>query len=1659
MATKRPLFQMPQNLQIGLNDTDSETEDELEQTYWQPSNKSEQRKWNDSDNIEDQQIKTHKLKEREQKEKEKEKENRKRFEQNRDTIRSGGPFNIQCHIIECRDLKAKNVSDGTSDPVVFVKLLGTKKSTRTIEKDRNPKYDDILYFDFDLQPNELSKAKITITVYDANKVLQNVEIGSYAFDLSWIYYKKHHEIHRQWVALTNTQTMLDANDEEDTETEINKGIEGYLRCSVIVLGPHDEQYIHDDADEWKEAAQLDSGMILVSPSITQSPHLLTIKVHRLQNLVNTDKGNLAESLRHLDKKDKHLDPFVCVEFAGGQLRTKDVYSGIDCQVQTQFEIPVMEPIFTKDITITVMDWDQIGHNDRIGVVTIDYEQIKEEKHRDARWYYMYGAPLGKKKGYARKMNKGLVEGSHYRGEILLEFEVTKTETKHAMKRLEIEDEKTSVEPDMIDYCLRAELYQGIEINNIKGITTGEVAVEICIANLKVQSKPVKINNKRNMFIEWYETLSSPHRKDDLIGPFKIHKDWQNNEDMERKHDEHDHETYTIQNQDEIGLPDVFIYLCAKPFGEQQWLQASYCRVPLRQILPKGRAETWGRPPVWYDLKENLALDKYSENVFPGSLLLALHAGPLKENEEHTKIQKKHQYKHMANVIVQIFEAQMLPRLDANGYSDPYVKVRIGHRIRETVRIKRSLNPKWNGEILQFDHVRLGEQLEIEVWDWDLIGKHEFASSIDPPIPLNGKVFEEWVPLITSDHAKEKYPANEELTKHSKILISVYYELLDPKLRKNKTLSNRASKRKSIFGSFRLFAKKHEVDITQLARPKQEPMQLRVFVYQAKNLQNKDVTGLSDAYLTVRFCGKQVKTKVIDNHIDPQWFEVLILNVDVPWDAQRELKSAPRIYCELFDYDYLQKDDTLGRFDIAPSTVYKDTRQYTLQSIWAERERPCWYTLHDASQQQVDGEIQVHFELIKRDRNDMNIDGEIPQSIKPKMGIKWMHLVTLGLRDIQSLLGVHKAFIEFEVSGNVYKTEPSNVPSARNPNFNQILHFKVLLPFNYLFMPSLNLRIMDALCGGAIKRQIGHASIDLAPYMVDPHARKEEMLHQESVVNVEEEQKDIAYEASNEMNDKENIGLLSGDEIDVKRLNKRQSSFKSKEPKPHQEKDDYKTFDISKITEYKMDQNVESYMQNRKIIQNELENELDLNPFDTIRFFHGLSKKRRVGSFKGLISVTDSKKGSFKNEYLKDMMKTTELYMRLYVLNGLRLRPRDIGPRGKADPYLVIQFGNQKESTRKRYIKDCLEPAFYESFEFDVIIPGPSMLKIEVWDFDGIGDDLIGKTCIDIEDRWYSSTWRSLKKETNNTMPLEYRTLRMDSSPQEQGILQLWLEIITLNERKLNPLLNITPSPPEEYELRVIVWQCKNVAYHDEQTNANDLYITGSLQCNSDNEIENTNLQQTDVHFRSHNGEGCFNWRFKFPLLLPKQKFSQYPQLKLQIWDKDYFSPSDNISECVLPLAWFLRFVELNAKETRCKMVCGDDEKLWIDLNGEKYDMNDGKSSISDALKQKVEGLFGEKLGKGQILISMEVLSNEYVQLLPAGCGRDAPNMNPFLSDPTGRHQFDLFHPFDALKSILGERLCAKLCFFCCWIVCIAFLLFITPNLVSAISANIVTGAL
>ena len=69
------------------------------------------------------------------------------------------------------------------------------------------------------------------------------------------------------------------------------------------------------------------------------------------------------------------------------------------------------------------------------------------------------------------------------------------------------------------------------------------------------------------------------------------------------------------------------------------------------------------------------------------------------------------------------------------------------------------------------------------------------------------------------------------------------------------------------------------------------------------------------------------------------------------------------------------------------------------------------------------------------------------------------------------------------------------------------------------------------------------------------------------------------------------------------------------------------------------------------------------------------------------------------------------------------------------------------------------PKFNKAFEFDVEFPGASPLVLKAYDYDPLfGDDLIGKTSIDLDDRFFSPDWQALAHK-----PVESRALQHPSS--------------------------------------------------------------------------------------------------------------------------------------------------------------------------------------------------------------------------------------------------------------------------------------------------------
>ncbi|CAI0374206.1 unnamed protein product [Linum tenue] len=123
------------------------------------------------------------------------------------------------------------------------------------------------------------------------------------------------------------------------------------------------------------------------------------------------------------------------------------------------------------------------------------------------------------------------------------------------------------------------------------------------------------------------------------------------------------------------------------------------------------------------------------------------------------------------LVVRVIEGRNLPPMDPNGLSDPYVKLQLGKQRFKTKVVKKNLNPTW-GEEFSFKVEDLKEELVICVLDEDKYFNDDFVGQLKIPV---SKVFDsENKSLGTSWYSlkpKTKKPKNKDC---GEILLTILF---------------------------------------------------------------------------------------------------------------------------------------------------------------------------------------------------------------------------------------------------------------------------------------------------------------------------------------------------------------------------------------------------------------------------------------------------------------------------------------------------------------------------------------------------------------------------------------------------------------------------------------------------------------------------------------------------------------------------------------------------------------------------------------------------------------------------------------------------------------------------------------------------------------------
>ncbi|NXT01278.1 MYOF protein, partial [Jacana jacana] len=262
--------------------------------------------------------------------------------------------------------------------------------------------------------------------------------------------------------------------------------------------------------------------------------------------------------------------------------------------------------------------------------------------------------------------------------------------------------------------------------------------------------------------------------------------------------------------------------------------------------------------------------------------------------------------------------------------------------------------------------------------------------------------------------------------------------------------------------------------------------------------------------------------------------------------------------------------------------------------------------------------------------------------------------------------------------------------------------------------------------------------------------------------------------------------------------------------------------------------------------------------------------------------------------------------------------------------------------------------------------------------------------------------------------LETRTLYNSTQPGlEQGKVQMWVDIFPASLGPPGPPINIAPHKPQRYELRCVVWNTRDMDLRDINLlgqRMSDIYVTGWLDGLEEQR------QRTDIHYRSLQGDGAFNWRFIFSFqylareqlcILPRKEhfwsldetvLKVPPKLILQVWDNDKFSADDFLGVLELELTKLPQPAQ--DPQTCTPAPQGTPHWLWLRWGAQVT------PPLSLFRQRQVRGWWpctvqegGKRRLSGKLELSLELLTAKEAEERPAGKGRGDPNMYPSLPAP------------------------------------------------------------
>ncbi|XP_036357615.1 multiple C2 and transmembrane domain-containing protein 1 isoform X3 [Octopus sinensis] len=273
------------------------------------------------------------------------------------------------------------------------------------------------------------------------------------------------------------------------------------------------------------------------------------------------------------------------------------------------------------------------------------------------------------------------------------------------------------------------------------------------------------------------------------------------------------------------------------------------------------------------------------------------------------------------VTVVLVEGKNLLPMDDNGFSDPYVKFRLGNEKYKSKFKPNTLNPRW---LEQFDLRMYDDQtkcLELTVYDHDVAGKDDFMgrATID----------------LSNIKNEETHVIEQQLEDGAgmvKILLTISGTSGSETISDLANYTPNPREREEIVQNYGL--------LKSLSNLKDVGW-LQVKVFKAQGLLSADIGGKSDPFCVVELVNSRLQTQTEYKTLNPQWNKIFTFNI-------KDLHSVLEV--TVFDEDRDKKVEFLGKVGIPLLKIKPGERK--------------WYALKDKKLiRKKKGKILIEMDII------------------------------------------------------------------------------------------------------------------------------------------------------------------------------------------------------------------------------------------------------------------------------------------------------------------------------------------------------------------------------------------------------------------------------------------------------------------------------------------------------------------------------------------------------------------------------------------------------------------------------------------------------------------------------------------------------------------------